>query len=249
MTNAFYNTTGEPTTGAFAASSVMRAQFTLIQAGFDKLPTLTAGAVVGVNQAGTALLALSEITIGSSGDIGLGNATPFNDPGFRTVTVGDATTPGEISFANETGIPAGYIFYSETDYSGPSLAVAAALNFNLVLQSGDTFANSGTVVFRTSSNVANLVLTKNSTLIFGGGDLAGASRPALQWIGSAGTELTVTLGDTPTTATLGARSTHIYPAAAPSNPSTGWLIYCDSGDGNKLKARASTGTVVTLGTP
>lgn len=39
-------------------------------------------------------------------------------------------------------------------------------------------------------------------------------------------------------------------AAAPASPSSGeWVIYVDTGDGNKLKAKASTGTVVTLGTP
>lgn len=39
------------------------------------------------------------------------------------------------------------------------------------------------------------------------------------------------------------------PAAPPANPGSGWYIYTDSGDLNKLKARASTGTVVTLATP
>lgn len=41
----------------------------------------------------------------------------------------------------------------------------------------------------------------------------------------------------------------LTPAAAPSAPASGWSLYCDSGDLNKLKAIASTGTIVTLGTP
>lgn len=41
----------------------------------------------------------------------------------------------------------------------------------------------------------------------------------------------------------------IAPATAPSSPASGWVLYVDSGDSNKLKAKASTGTVVTLGTP
>lgn len=42
----------------------------------------------------------------------------------------------------------------------------------------------------------------------------------------------------------------LTPISAPANPTTGnWRIYVDAGDGNKLKAKASTGTVVTLGTP
>jgi hypothetical protein len=41
----------------------------------------------------------------------------------------------------------------------------------------------------------------------------------------------------------------IPPRASPPSPATGWLFYTDSGDGNKLKAKASTGTIVTIGTP
>lgn len=39
------------------------------------------------------------------------------------------------------------------------------------------------------------------------------------------------------------------PQTAPSDPATGWVIYTDAGDGNKLKAKASTGTIVPLATP
>jgi hypothetical protein len=39
------------------------------------------------------------------------------------------------------------------------------------------------------------------------------------------------------------------PTTAPATPSTGGVLYIDSGDGNKLKVKFSTGTVVTLGTP
>lgn len=52
-------------------------------------------------------------------------------------------------------------------------------------------------------------------------------------------------------ATLGVRRYYTSPAVAPSAPTTSgaWAVYVDSGDGNKLKAIASTGTIVTLGTP
>jgi hypothetical protein len=48
-----------------------------------------------------------------------------------------------------------------------------------------------------------------------------------------------------------APASYVTPAAAPSSPATAgaWVIYSDSSDGNKLKGKASTGTVVTLGTP
>lgn len=55
MTNAFFNATGQPATGAFAASAPMRSEFQDIQAGFDKLPALVAGTAIVVNSAGTAL--------------------------------------------------------------------------------------------------------------------------------------------------------------------------------------------------
>lgn len=49
----------------------------------------------------------------------------------------------------------------------------------------------------------------------------------------------------------GMTGVYLEPAAAPGNPATAgeWVIYVDSGDGNKLKAKASTGTVALLGTP
>lgn len=41
----------------------------------------------------------------------------------------------------------------------------------------------------------------------------------------------------------------LTPVAAPAAPASGWSLYCDSGDADKLKAIASNGTIVTLGTP
>lgn len=40
----------------------------------------------------------------------------------------------------------------------------------------------------------------------------------------------------------------LVPGTAPGNPASGWRLYTDVADG-KLKAKASTGTTVTLGTP
>lgn len=40
----------------------------------------------------------------------------------------------------------------------------------------------------------------------------------------------------------------MVPCAAPADPVSGWSIYVDTADG-KLKAKASTGTIVVLGTP
>lgn len=55
MTNPYYLASGQPATGAFAASAPMRSEFQDVQAGFDKMPALVAGTAVVVNGAGTAL--------------------------------------------------------------------------------------------------------------------------------------------------------------------------------------------------
>lgn len=55
MSNSYYVATGEPGTGAFAASAPMRSEFQDIENGFDLMPALTAGTAVVVNGAGTAL--------------------------------------------------------------------------------------------------------------------------------------------------------------------------------------------------
>lgn len=58
MTNSFYNPSGTPGTGTFAASAAMRTEFDNIAAGFDKLPTVsggTASKAVIINSGGTGL--------------------------------------------------------------------------------------------------------------------------------------------------------------------------------------------------
>lgn len=41
----------------------------------------------------------------------------------------------------------------------------------------------------------------------------------------------------------------LEPEVEPDAPATGWILFTDSGDGDKLKAKASNGTVRTLATP
>jgi len=57
MANDYYNTTGTPAQGASGASSPVRAEFTAIETGMAKLPTLTAKAleIIRVNTGETAL--------------------------------------------------------------------------------------------------------------------------------------------------------------------------------------------------
>lgn len=53
--NSFFNASGVPAQGAALSSSAMRTEFANIGAGFDKMPSLTAGTAVVVNGGGTAL--------------------------------------------------------------------------------------------------------------------------------------------------------------------------------------------------
>lgn len=62
MSNPYYNKTGNPASGSTGSSSLMRAEFALIAAGFDLLPTVSgnASAVLQINAGGTAIGVLSK---------------------------------------------------------------------------------------------------------------------------------------------------------------------------------------------
>lgn len=91
MTNSFYNPSGAPATGAFAASAAMRTEFESIAAGFDKLPTLTANKAVVVNSAGTALT-VSTGNLALTGNLSLGgNLTVSGAHATTLVTGADVT--------------------------------------------------------------------------------------------------------------------------------------------------------------
>ncbi len=64
MSNNYYDHTTYPTAGSFGSSSALRAELNAIEAGFDKLPTLTGNGykIVRVNADGTAMEAVAAIT-------------------------------------------------------------------------------------------------------------------------------------------------------------------------------------------
>jgi hypothetical protein len=65
MSNNFYTPSGNPATSSSGSSAVMRSELSLIEAGFDKLPTLTANGfkIVRVNSGGTGLEAVDPLSI------------------------------------------------------------------------------------------------------------------------------------------------------------------------------------------
>lgn len=65
MSNEFYTASGNPATGSQGASAVIRSEYSLIVAAFDKLPTMTGNGlyVVRINAGGTALESISASTL------------------------------------------------------------------------------------------------------------------------------------------------------------------------------------------
>ncbi len=87
MTNPYYGDTGTPGYRAFGNSRDIRTEFQLIEAGFDKLPSLTATYFWRTNAAGTAGEAISPADARTA----LG-ATTIGDAFFRL------TNPGAVTF-------------------------------------------------------------------------------------------------------------------------------------------------------
>lgn len=77
MSNDFYTKTAAPSTRSLGRSDTMRAEFALIQAGFDKLPALTGNAskLVQVNSGASGLEATSTPTLGTPASGTLTNCT------------------------------------------------------------------------------------------------------------------------------------------------------------------------------
>jgi len=71
MTNPYYNPTGVPAQGAAVTSAVVRTEFTAIQAGFDKMPTLSGNGnkLVKVNAAGDAMTVSAGIVDAASSTV------------------------------------------------------------------------------------------------------------------------------------------------------------------------------------
>lgn len=115
----------------------------------------------------------------------------------------------------------------------------------------------------TMNNGADTILkffgSPNYNIISLNGDLTLSGHTGITGGGSGDSNLYLDAGGTGDTVVRGAVTERarflnggglkILPTTAPSTPGSGWTLYVDSGDSNKLKAKASTGTVVTLGTP
>lgn len=115
MSNEYYDSTGTPATGSFGSSSLMRAQFNLIEAGFDKFPTLSgnAGRVWIVDPTGTSV-ALTTGALALAGNLTTTGAFSTTLAQVATVTLTLPAANGTLlttagSGASLTGITAGQI--------------------------------------------------------------------------------------------------------------------------------------------
>lgn len=89
MANNYFSPSGTPATGASGSSSAMRSEFALVEAGFDKLPSLASvgNRVVHINPGSTALTTSPGFTMNSSNVLAL--------PGLMDISASGA---GQIKF-------------------------------------------------------------------------------------------------------------------------------------------------------
>lgn len=161
MSNDFYSASGYPATRAFGASSSARSEFALVQAAFDKLPTLTGNAlkIVGVNSGATGLTVVSTT--------GTGNVVLQTSPTLTTPLLG---TPTSGTLTNCTGLPV------SSGISGLGTGVATFLatpsSANL-LAALTTKTGTGSAVFADSATMTGLT-TDSLTVNNSGSGLANA---------------------------------------------------------------------------
>ena len=104
MSNDFYTKSGNPGPNSPGSSTTIRAEFELIQDGFEKMPTITGNAnkPIRVNSAGTALeasaaqsgLAITARTVDSTP---VGATTPSTGAVTTLSTTGNATVDGSVT--------------------------------------------------------------------------------------------------------------------------------------------------------
>lgn len=182
MTNPYYDHTTYPATGALGTSSALRSELDLIEAGFDKLPTLTGNTlkIIAVNSGETALEAITTT--------GTGSGVRATSPTLTTPLLG---TPTSGTLTNCTGLPistgvsglgtgvatflatpsSANLQAMVTDETGTGtvvLSISPALTTPNIGVATATSVNNVTITAPTSS--ATLTLADGSSLVTSGGN-------------------------------------------------------------------------------
>lgn len=176
------------------------------------------------------------------------------DPGTSYAMLKLGNTSGNAYFGRESSA-GGAILTGSTAYATVLVGDGATpMQFATDATLRMTLSSTGTLLLGTTTQPASL--TGGISIVASG---SGATATGVQTGGlqSPNFGLSTVSGGASYfggTATFAGAVTHTLgtnypPQTAPASPASGWVLYTDSGDGNKLKAKASTGTVVTIGTP
>ena len=189
----WYDHTTYPSVGAAGSSSAMRAELDLIEAGFDKLPTLSGNGskITAINSGGTAMEAITTT--------GTGSGVRATSPTLVTPTIGVATATS----VNKVAITAPATSATLTLANGSTLVTSGANSLtltttgapNVTLPTTGTLSTltSGTAVTPSGTSVDFTGLpsgVNRITVIFSGVSTNGSSRMMIQIGDSGGVEAT-----------------------------------------------------------
>jgi len=155
----YYNSSGAPSTGSSGSSSTMRAEFDLVEAGFDKMPALSGNGskLVRVNSGGTALEAFTAAYT-TDGDT-LSTGFTFPNTGLHVLDTDSShdliLKPGSNITADRTlTITTGDA--DRTISISGNFTIAAAFTMSGAYAFTGTLSNTTTVTFPTTGTLATL---------------------------------------------------------------------------------------------
>lgn len=175
----YYDHSTFPANAALASSSAMRAELDLIEAGFAKLPTLTANGskIIAVNSGATALEAITTTGTGSgvratsptltTPVLGVATATSINKVAFTapatgsTLTIADGktlTASNTLTMTATDGSTAAFGAGGTVAYTGNKLSVFAATSSSELAGVISDETGSGALVFATSPTLVTPLL-------------------------------------------------------------------------------------------
>lgn len=240
MSNPFYTASGTPATSSAGASSPVRSEYSAIEAGFNKLPLLTAGTAIVANPGGTALVN----TVGKlllAGDLTMSGAfnttfvagasisltLPIVTGTLATLANAETFTNKTISGAANTitNIGNGSLTNSAITISGTSVSLGGAITTTSMLDSiGST---RGQILYRGNAGWAVLAPGTAGFFLKTGG--AGADPSYVQGLLAANNLSDVTAGSGRTnlgiTGNMYATNYTIQNGGTPSGGASGDLFF------------------------